>query len=32
MAFTAGSVAGAQCLYLSGVFHMCKSPSVNSPN
>lgn len=25
MAFTAGSVAGAQCLYLSGVFHMCKS-------
>jgi hypothetical protein len=23
MAFTAGSVAGAQCLYLSGVFHMC---------
>jgi len=24
MAFTTGSVAGAQCLYLSGVFHMCK--------
>lgn len=24
MAFTAGSVAGAQVLYLSGVFHMCK--------
>jgi hypothetical protein len=31
MAFTAGSVAGAQCLYLSGVFHMCKSPSMNAP-
>lgn len=28
MAFTTGSVAGAQVLYLSGVFHMCKSLSL----
>lgn len=28
MAFTTGSVAGAQCLYLSGVFHMCKSSAL----
>ena len=32
MAFTAGSVAGAQCLYLSGVFHMCKSHPTSSSN
>jgi hypothetical protein len=32
MAFTAGSVAGAQCLYLSGVFHMCKFPSIHDQN